>query len=470
MQSKQCNYQIINDKDNDLSVQGLNVPNPNHLEKVGKKTYKIVARAGGGKSTQIEKLYNHYHAKGKRPLVVSFTRSGASAAYAHTIHSLSSKMLEETNPINPMPTETWIQICLDYDGVSTELLDFDKVEKKINKTKMATAVNLWQKFRNSSVNDLYIYDENGLIEDIDTHKLEEMFEDHVSQNFGIFPKYHNVSRRADGIKIKKRAKKLYSSEFIDAVLQYELSRGIVGYDDFTDVIFRVYQDRLVPNADVLLIDEAQDLTILHWRLVYRWAACDRIMQIYLVGDDSQCLYGFTGSFVHGFVDFPCSNPINILPRVYRYGSNIWKNAKYFLERTGTPYVSDHIQPAEHRDSIYDISGRDEMIEMLENLTMEQQFNTAILVWTNRHASKVRNWLRELIGENFIKVMTIHEAKGSTFNYVFTSFSVPRFWKKQNPNDHTEFARIGYVGTSRAKYIQVNVHDLFRGSYNLKSLV
>ena len=65
--------------------------------------------------------------------------------------------------------------------------------------------------------------------------------------------------------------------------------------DFTDLLTRGCDELPAAPGDpkVLMIDEAQDLTPLQWRLVRQWAV--GVERFIVVGDPAQCLYAFTGA-------------------------------------------------------------------------------------------------------------------------------------------------------------------------------
>ena len=65
--------------------------------------------------------------------------------------------------------------------------------------------------------------------------------------------------------------------------------------DFTDLLARGHDELLAPPNDprILMVDEAQDLTPLQWKLVRLWA--ESVERLVVVGDPAQCLYSFLGA-------------------------------------------------------------------------------------------------------------------------------------------------------------------------------
>ena len=74
-------------------------------------------------------------------------------------------------------------------------------------------------------------------------------------------------------------------EYVDrAYRHYKASRGLL---DFTDLLERVVDEpERLPRLATVIIDEAQDLSRLQWRLVK--ALIERCSSMYIAGDDDQC--------------------------------------------------------------------------------------------------------------------------------------------------------------------------------------
>jgi hypothetical protein len=74
-------------------------------------------------------------------------------------------------------------------------------------------------------------------------------------------------------------------EYVDrAYRHYKASRGLL---DFTDLLERIVEEpERLPSLEMTIIDEAQDLSRLQWRLVE--ALSERSKRMYIAGDDDQC--------------------------------------------------------------------------------------------------------------------------------------------------------------------------------------
>lgn len=116
-------------------------------------------------------------------------------------------------------------------------------------------------------------------------------------------------------------------EYVDrAYRHYKHSRGLL---DFTDLLERVVEepDRL-PSLKTLIIDEAQDLSRLQWRLVEELT--QRADRTYLAGDDDQAVYTWAGADVDSFLMF--GGDVRVLEQSYRVPSNIHALADRIVQR------------------------------------------------------------------------------------------------------------------------------------------
>lgn len=84
--------------------------------------------------------------------------------------------------------------------------------------------------------------------------------------------------------------------------------------DFTDLLIRsVLNPSNLPSLEVLIIDEAQDLSRLQWELVEQLAK--KAQRVHIAGDDDQAVFGWAGSDVKSFLNFKGS--VKILDQSYR---------------------------------------------------------------------------------------------------------------------------------------------------------
>jgi DNA helicase-2/ATP-dependent DNA helicase PcrA len=99
-------------------------------------------------------------------------------------------------------------------------------------------------------------------------------------------------------------------QWAEGLKRYKDSRGLMDYTD----LLEQYDGNL--DVDLFIIDEAQDLSPLQWRVVRN--ASRNAKQIFLAGDDDQCIYGWAGADVNRFLNISKSNcTVEVLPKSFR---------------------------------------------------------------------------------------------------------------------------------------------------------
>ena len=116
-------------------------------------------------------------------------------------------------------------------------------------------------------------------------------------------------------------------EYVDrAYRHYKASHGLL---DFTDLLERVVDEpERLPRLKSLIIDEAQDLSKLQWRLVCE--LIERAEKTYIAGDDDQAVYTWAGADVDSFLTL--EGDIRILDQSYRVPSKIHALADRIVHR------------------------------------------------------------------------------------------------------------------------------------------
>ena len=119
----------------------------------------------------------------------------------------------------------------------------------------------------------------------------------------------------------------YHFEYVErAYRHYKTSRNLL---DFTDLLEQVLlEPSRLPELDALIIDEAQDLSRLQWRLVEQLSL--RAQRVFLAGDDDQAVYTWAGADVASFLGF--SGDVKILDQSYRVPSKIHALANHVVTR------------------------------------------------------------------------------------------------------------------------------------------
>lgn len=108
--------------------------------------------------------------------------------------------------------------------------------------------------------------------------------------------------------------------FLSFAKSYESYKKQFGYVDFTDML-ELYPKRVhrAMGHTFLALDEGQDLTPLHWRVIEHYMKNNPETEIVIAGDDDQCVYGHTGASADGMRKFAEDHvaEVNVLGQSYR---------------------------------------------------------------------------------------------------------------------------------------------------------
>jgi superfamily I DNA/RNA helicase len=116
-------------------------------------------------------------------------------------------------------------------------------------------------------------------------------------------------------------------EFVDrSYRHYKSSRELL---DFTDLLERVVVETdQLPSLEVLIVDEAQDLSRLQWQLVE--ALAKKSKRVFLAGDDDQAVFTWAGADVKSFLSF--EGQITVLEQSYRVPHTVHKLANKVVQQ------------------------------------------------------------------------------------------------------------------------------------------
>jgi DNA helicase-2/ATP-dependent DNA helicase PcrA len=155
-----------------------------------------------------------------------------------------------------------------------------------------------------------------------------------------------------------------------------------GKVDFVDMIEDFIAQGEGPRLEVLIVDEAQDLAPLQWRMVHE-VLKPRAKRIYFAGDDDQCIYSWMGVDVRDFLN--ASNNKIVLDKSYRLPRNVYNIADSLIKQVviRQKKVWSPVQEAGHVVWHHDI--------MEVDLTRGEWL---ILARTNYIANKISTELKE----------------------------------------------------------------------------
>ena len=139
--------------------------------------------------------------------------------------------------------------------------------------------------------------------------------------------------------VKRPLKEIWNEAFEDAIDWYELERFSTALKsfkkarmlwDFTDMLerFVLSNPATFPQFDLLIVDEAQDLSPLQWDAVDMLAS--NAKRVYVAGDDCQAIYKWSGADVDTFINL--RGVQRTLEQSYRVPSSIHAMADSITNR------------------------------------------------------------------------------------------------------------------------------------------
>jgi len=113
---------------------------------------------------------------------------------------------------------------------------------------------------------------------------------------------------------------------------YDKWKTAMGYIDFTDMLHMFDATPVPINYDVLIVDEAQDLSVSQWDVI-RHLSSD-VQHVITAGDPDQQLFSWGGSDTHGMRKFIDENnaSVHVLPQSYRIPAVVHKAALTVRDR------------------------------------------------------------------------------------------------------------------------------------------
>lgn len=121
--------------------------------------------------------------------------------------------------------------------------------------------------------------------------------------------------------------------YADTLHQYKKAKHLL---DFTDILQRFLDDGGTPKLRAVIIDEAQDLSPLQWRVVEK--ITQDVQEVYYAGDDDQAIYKWAGADVNHFLNLKAER--EVLPVSYRLKSEIFDVCNKISNRIKHRYKKD----------------------------------------------------------------------------------------------------------------------------------
>lgn len=133
-------------------------------------------------------------------------------------------------------------------------------------------------------------------------------------------------------------------DFSDRALKLFLQRkndwkSKEGLWEFSDLLLKVYLDKIPLDVDLVVCDEAQDNSPLLHAVTEIWSR--NAKEVYLIGDPDQCIYSFMGAEPSLMVNWPRDEDI-VLSQSYRCSRAVHDLGRKVVDRMKLRYHSDFL--------------------------------------------------------------------------------------------------------------------------------
>jgi len=192
-----------------------------------------------------------------------------------------------------------------------------------------------------------------------------------------------------------------------------------GIIDFTDMLARTLApDIVLPNYDILFVDECQDLNPLMWEVLDKMFKGTGDKQIYLAGDDDQCIYGFNCADSEQFRNWKSDDNIH-LPKSYR----LPKKIKDFSQSIIKEISSEFREEKEFSPKTKIVGGKDtgeivqgEIIDIFDLDEIQRDFSKEDWIMCARTGAWAFDFKKQLVKKNLLWKSKSTVGMTRDFNY------------------------------------------------------
>ena len=317
-----------------------------------RKVNKIVGPPGTGKTTELLRIVDELLSLGQDPskiCFVAFTRRAANEAKSRalskfnlthhdlplfrTLHSLAFQQLG-LNRSSVMGVRDYIEIAKELglyltikgvqeDGTIIGLSKGDRLlfMEMMSRARLMTLHDYWEKFPNE---DIYFYELDRL------------------------------------------------SKYIH---QYKQSYNKI---DFIDMIEQFCEEQPIPDHEVLIVDEAQDLSPLQWKMVSTISS--KSTDVHVAGDDDQAIFTWAGADVNAFIELEGNT--RVLEKSYRCPGKVFNVAIEISSRIQTRIDKTYL-PREEAGEVEFVTAL-EQVDMSTGTWLLLARNVYLLEQLNQH--------------------------------------------------------------------------------------
>lgn len=216
-----------------------------------------------------------------------------------------------------------------------------------------------------------------------------------ANNDDIYPFIEQLAR-VKGVTLDKQFSEFYFEDNISLLKLKQYQATLNSFKrknylcDFSDMITRYNHQGVAPEFEILLIDEAQDLSKIQWDMVKKLDKSSK--KTIVAGDDDQAIFQWNGADVEQFINLEAGG--RVLKKSYRlpypiYNKAVEVRAKIEIKR---PKI---FEPSDHEGSVNYCSDVEELGKKFEH------GEWLILARNNHSLKRVKDALVEL-GLNYVQ--------------------------------------------------------------------
>jgi len=171
-----------------------------------------------------------------------------------------------------------------------------------------------------------------------------------------------------------------AQHFTTAYTDYKKANDVI---DFTDMLY-LFMDLGVadmPDIDYLIVDEAQDLFPLQWKVIEKLAA--KAKELIIAGDDDQCIHAWSGSTPEFLLNLEAEK--KVLPQSYRIPKKVHTLAETIINKV-SKRESKQYNPTEHEGELihfdyldnipFDVHAEGSWLFLTRNRTFIERYSAA----------------------------------------------------------------------------------------------
>lgn len=170
-----------------------------------------------------------------------------------------------------------------------------------------------------------------------------------------------------------------------------------GYVDFTDLLEYAADNELrLPNLQVFIVDEAQDMTPLHWKLARMWG--ESAEKFLVAGDDDQAIYDWAGAKVEKFLEGSTEENSKVLTQSHRIPRAVHELSQAWIKNVIRRKAKE-FKPLDERGSVH--FGKSTFRDLLDSFEdyvsscVERSETVMVLASANQFLQPVLDKLRNI---------------------------------------------------------------------------